>query len=138
MNPQPHPIVGQFGVLIFALLTAYFCFTGKRKDIELSDKFTIGYIDDHIPYVSQPMNIEKVKTKTTTNKVPRQKKQIPKSLLRDVEEITPVNEELYEDCVLALTSLGTKKVQAKKIAQEIFENHQPKTIEEFIKFVYLK
>lgn len=140
MNPQPHPIVGQFGVLIFALLTAYFCFTGKRKDIQLSDKFTIGYIDDDIPCVVQPISTSPRKTNTTTktNKTSTNKNKIPQSLLTPVKEVDPINEELFEDCILALVSLGTKKTQAKRITQEVFENHNPKTIEDFIKFVYVK
>ena len=140
MNPQPHPIVGQFGVLIFALLTAYFCFTGKRKDFQLSDKFTIGYINDDIPQVVQTINTNQRKTKVTTqnNKTSTTKKKVPQSLLTPVKEVDPINEELFEDCVLALVSLGTKKTQAKRIAQEVFDSHNPKTIEDFIKFVYIK
>lgn len=130
MNPQPHPIVGQFGVLIFALLTAYFCFTGKRKDFQFSDKFTIGYINDDVPHVVVHSDVPKnINTK---------KKQVPQSLLTPIKEEEPIDNELFEDCVLALVSLGTKKIQSKKIAKDIFEKHNPKTIEDFIKFVYVK
>jgi hypothetical protein len=130
MNPQPHPIVGQLGVLIFALLTAYFCFTGKRKDFQFSDKFTIGYINDDNTCVVVKDNIPK--------NITRKKKQIPQSLLTPIKEEETIDNQLFEDCVLALVSLGTKKIQSKKIAIDIFKNHNPKTIEDFIKFVYIK
>lgn len=132
MNPQPHPVVGQFGVLIFALLTAYFCFSGKRKDFQFSDQFTVGYINDDVPHVVVERDIPRTKTVT------RKKKQVPQSILTPIKEEEPIDNELFEDCVLALVSLGTKKVQSNRIAKDIFEKHNPKTIEDFIKFVYVK
>lgn len=115
MNPQPDPIIGEFGVLIFSLLVAYFCFTNKQKEnsFNISDKFVIGYIEDK-------------KTPNTQPKVPK----APKEKIFD--------ESLLEDCVLALVSVGTKKSQAKKITKEIFEKHNPQTIEDFIRLAYIK
>ena len=42
------------------------------------------------------------------------------------------------DCLSSLVSLGTKKTQAKKITKDIFEKYNTKTIEDFIKFVFIK
>jgi hypothetical protein len=139
MNQQPHPVVGQFGVLIFALLVAYFSFTGnkKRQSFSFNDQFVIGYINDNQPACSQSINTcPKQSVKKNT------KKKIPQSLLTSTEthETNSVieNNQLYDDCVLCLTSLGSKKQQAKNTVKEIFEKHNPSTIEDFIKFVYLK
>jgi hypothetical protein len=147
MNPQPHPIVGQFGVLIFALLVAYFALTKKpRQDSWDGDTINIGYILE---------NKEPIQTFNKTKSY--QSNYVPKSLIKPIKsqntkQATPKNEcpayvpkqketideSLFNDCVLALVSLGTKKSQSKTIAKNIFDKYNPKTIEEFIKFVYIK
>ena len=139
MNQQPHPIVGQFGVLIFVLLITYFSFFGNKKKQSLSfnDQFVIGYINDNQPVCSQSITTyPKQSVKKNT------KKKIPKNLLTSTEthetNNTIENNQLYNDCILCLTSLGSKKQQAKNTVKEIFEKHNPGTIEDFIKFVYLK
>lgn len=139
MNPQPHPVVGQFGVLIFALLVAYFSFMGnkKRQSFSFSDQFVIGYINDNQPTYSQ--SITTYPKQSVKKNI---KKKIPQSLLTNTEthetKHTIENEQLYNDCIVCLTSLGSKKQQAKNTVKEIFEKHNPSTIEDFIKFVYLK
>lgn len=42
------------------------------------------------------------------------------------------SQQLYLDCVSALYSLGMKKSQAKKKAQEVFSIHNPETVQEFL------
>lgn len=141
MNQQPHPVVGQFGVVIFALLVAYFSFTGnkKKQSFGFNDQFVIGYINDN-----QPVYSESIATYPKQNVKQNTKKKIPQNLLTTIKtnEIkttsTTQNDQLYNDCVLCLTSLGSKKQHAKNTVKEIFEKHNPTTIEEFIKFVYLK
>jgi hypothetical protein len=150
MNPQPHPIVGQLGVLIFAILVAYFALTKKpRQDSWDGDTINIGYILEN----KEPMQ-------TFTQTKPCQSHHIPKSLIKPIKPIKKQNtkqtktqneqpeytakpkemidETLFNDCILALVSLGTKKSQSKTIAKNIFDKHNPKTIEDFIKFVYIK
>jgi outer membrane biosynthesis protein TonB len=160
MNPQPHPVVGQLGVLVFSLLVAYFCFTGnKKKSSVFSDSFAVGYIYDNIPYVEQFEEYKPKKTTVPVSNKPTKRNSVPARLItptikpkpKSVERTTPsiekeksvepeiaINETLFNDCVLALVSLGTKKSQSKIIAKKVFDDHNPKTIEEFIKFVYLK
>lgn len=42
------------------------------------------------------------------------------------------SQQLYLDCISALYTLGMKKSQAKKKAQEIFAIHNPETVQEFL------
>jgi hypothetical protein len=153
MNPQPHPVIGQLGVLVFSLLVAYFCFTGnKKKSSVFSDSFPVGYIYDNIPYVEQ---VEEYKPKniiTPVSNKPTKRNPAPSNIITPTTkpaERTPkkeiatepkivIDETLFNDCVLALMSLGTKKAQSKALAKKVFDEHNPKTIEEFIKLVYLK
>jgi Holliday junction resolvasome RuvABC DNA-binding subunit len=139
MNPQPHPFVGQLGVLIFVLLIVYFSLTNKKRQCAFSDKFTIGYISDDQPVVMQQIDniAKKMATQPKYNK--NKKNAIPYYLITPiVENKKTINQNLVNDCISALVSLGTKKMQAKQITKEIFETHNPSTIEEFIKFVYIK
>jgi outer membrane biosynthesis protein TonB len=153
MNPQPHPVIGQLGVLVFSLLVAYFCFTGnKKKSSVFSDSFTVGYIYDNIPYVEQVEEYKPKKTTVPVSNKPTKRNPVPARLITPTKkpvEQTPkkeiaiepkiaIDETLFNDCVLALVSLGTKKSQSKVMAKKVFDEHNPKTIEEFIKFVYLK
>jgi hypothetical protein len=149
MNPQPHPFVGQLGVLIIALLTVYFSFTNKRKGISFSDEYVIGYINDN---VQQSVEfVDNTKTRKTSVKKSRtipleitspvqkpvvQKPVIQKPVVQQKKVV--INQELFNDCMLALVSLGTKKTEAKRITQDIFIKYNPSTIEDFIKFVYVK
>jgi hypothetical protein len=135
MNPQPHPFVGQLGVLIFVLLIAYFAFTNKKKSYAFDDKFTIGYIYDDHPVVAQSFESNTKPMRT----VKKKRNNIPANLITPILETKKTfDEDLVNDCVSALVSLGTKKTLAKKMAKDIFETHNPQTIEEFIKFIYIK
>lgn len=148
MNPQPHPIVGQFGVLIFSLLVAYFCFFGnnrKQKPQSFSDNFIIGNIYDinntaYAMQLNDPEIINKNQLAIKSNTTRKRKKTIPTNLLSPINhtEKNNFNQQLFDDCMLVLISLGTKKAEAKNMTKKIFENHKPKTIEEFIKFAYVK
>jgi AAA15 family ATPase/GTPase len=144
MNPQPHPFVGQLGVLIIALLTVYFSFTNKRKGISFSDEYVIGYINDNVQHSVEFVDNTKTR-KTNVNKSraipleitsPVQKPVVQKPVVQQKKVV--INQELFNDCMLALVSLGTKKTEAKRITQDIFIKHNPSTIEDFIKFVYVK
>lgn len=42
------------------------------------------------------------------------------------------SQQLFLDCISALHTLGMKKSQAKKKAQEIFAIHSPSTVQEFL------
>jgi hypothetical protein len=119
MNPQPHPFVGQLGVLIFALLVAYFALRGKNN-VQISDKFVVGYVD---PPEQKIVYVEKETEKPSTK--PKNKK-----------KTVTYDQELYDDCISAMISLGTKHAQANRIAKKIFENHNPSTVEEFITLAF--
>jgi len=135
MNPQPHPFVGQLGVLIFVLLIAYFAFTNKKKSYAFDDKFTIGYIYDDHPVVAQSFESDTKPTRT----VKKKRNNIPSNLITPIQKTTNTfDQNLVDECVSALVSLGTKTTQAKKMTKDVFEKHNPQTIEEFIKFVYIK
>ena len=43
---------------------------------------------------------------------------------------------LQQDCILTLTSLGEKKTQAKKLVNDIFNNHTITSIEHFLGVLY--
>jgi len=123
MNPQPHPIVGQFGVLIFALLIAYFALTNnkKKKQFNFDDQFVIGYINDNKPSYCNVIERDMIKPKYNE------------------EIIKPTyNEKLYNDCVACLIALGSKKKQATQTAKDIFEKHSPNNLQEFINLAYKK
>ncbi|NDG28614.1 hypothetical protein EB118_00725 [bacterium] len=139
MNPQPHPFVGQLGVLIIALLTVYFSFTNKRKGISFNDEYVIGYISDNVQKSVEFVDNTKIR-KTSVKKSRVVPLEITSPTQKPVvqQKKIVINQELFNDCVLALVSLGTKKTEAKRITQDIFIKHNPSTIEDFIKFVYIK
>ena len=136
MNPQPHPIVGQFGVLIFALLVAYFALTKKNKQNSWDgDTINIGYIlDDNKPVAKTITPISQ-----TQNQIPSYLvNPVPKQSTTPKKQPPVLNNILFDDCVSALVFLGTKKTQAKTITRQIFNNHKPNSVQEFITLAYTR
>lgn len=143
MNPQPDPIVGNFLAFIFLITVAIYTYKAYLECQVLDiDKFIIGYIEDY-KYIekSKPVKIKPVRmakpvenkskkskvsatqTSTTTTPPPS----LPQKPKRD--------EQLYNDCISSLVSLGYKKTDAKSKTKQAFDNHNITSIQEFIKFV---
>ena len=45
---------------------------------------------------------------------------------------------LYDDGVAVLVGLGYKKMESKKMAQKVFDNHEVQTIQDFVVLVNMK
>jgi hypothetical protein len=124
MNPQPHPIVGEFFAFIIMLLTAFYAYKayiqGKSINLNELDIFTIGYIEETPPAQITHV-VEKHFHKTKTKRVIETKPSFE-------------SQQLYVDCIDALVALGVKKKDAKTRAEFIFSsiNPQPSTVQEFL------
>jgi flagellar biogenesis protein FliO len=109
MNPQPEEYVGKLlalmAIVVF-LSYAYKTFIyGPHMKFE-NDLFTLGYVE--------PNDLNVVVNQSSPAKMSIEKTQ------------------LYLDCVDALHAIGMKKSQAKTRAKEIFEEHNPTSIQEFL------
>jgi len=85
-----------------------YCFLFPPKDcIEISDRFDIGYIDE--PEVKE---VKEVKVK----------------VVKEEKKINPI----LQDCTDTLIALGVPKRKAKAQADNILQNTNIKTVQEFI------
>lgn len=110
MNEQPPEFVSQIvSVIMFMIFSFYFV---KNMNKPFSDFYELGYIKD-IPdnTAFKPANTQLKKTK---------------------EHISPFQLE----CIDVLVSLGETKKSAKQKVNQIFQNHTPKDIQEFIKISF--
>ena len=96
----------------------------------LSDRFELGYIDDNDSNDKVEVAIEE---KDELQELRRQVEIAKlKKQLSELEEPS-LDKALFNDCVDALTGLGTPARKAKAEAQNIFEkNPNIKTVQEFI------
>lgn len=110
-------------------------FSGRKIDLDNIELFR-EYPVKQVQHVSTPVyptyntSTQKRKTKNSNIKQPTKKQAAVIN--------TDVKDTFKEDCINALVSLGTKKKEAKLIVQQIFANHAPTTIQEFIKIAYHK
>jgi len=108
MNPQPSNFLPNIVVIIFIGTCLYYFLTSK-KSISL-DSITVGYVERD----TRPLNIvvhNDIKTKNIDN-------------------------ELFQECVSALHSLGYNKRSAKKLADKVFDKHDVKSTQQFIKLSF--
>lgn len=110
MNPQPTQFVGHcfaFMVIAYALYHFVKAFNDPSLHIDVShlDYFKMGYVENSPVY-----------------------------LLDNTKRNNFSSTQLFKDCVSALNALGSKKTEAKKIATQIFTNHdpQPQSVQEFL------
>jgi len=156
MNPQPDPIVGNFFAFIFVVLTMIYTYKayieGKTFNINNIDKFVIGYIEEYaIPEAAHQTKAKAVQNKKTHTNSPK-KHNTPKTkkINQPTKIDTPIkekvaetsippkpqrNEELYNDCISCLVSLGYKKTQAKQKVKKIFDEHNVTNIQQFIRLI---
>ena len=108
MNPQPNPIIGNvFAGIISILFLYYFCksFFDPTKHINIRelDCFNIGYLENSPIYV-----------------------------LNNSHKNSFISTQLFKDCVSALSALGMKKTESKKITTRIFNESIPTDVQEFL------
>ena len=113
-----------YGILIYWL----YCFCRGYNDPEKyafkkdPDFFELGYIEREDPvvvYVEEPRAKKKPKTKKPKVKKPKVEK--------------PKKHPLFDDCCSALKSLGYKVAQAKQVAEQVFDDNDITSIEQFIR-----
>jgi hypothetical protein len=109
MNPQPEEYVGKILALIAIVVFlsyAYQTFINGPHMKLGNDLFTLGYVE--------PNDLNVIVNQSSPAKMSIEKTQ------------------LYLDCVDALYAIGIKKSQAKIKAKEIFEEHNPTSVQEFL------
>ena len=72
----------------------------------------------------------KSKPKPKHKAVPKKKKVKKKTIKKKQPS------KLQQDCVLALSSIGEKKTQAKKLVDDIFNSHNITSVEHFLGVIY--
>lgn len=108
MNEQPSEWVGIFFAIIVFMVFLYHArqtfLHGPHINYLERDLFNIGYVEaDNINVV-----------------------------VKNSKNINSYDIQLYNDCVDALYAIGMKKSQAKAKTKEVFESHNPKSIQEFL------
>lgn len=112
MNAQSHENLGVVCAVGLFLVFLYHAVKNFRYGPHINinnDLFNIAYIekDDHVNVV-----VPTVKVKVAQPK--------------------PQDTQLFLDCVDALHALGMKKTQAKKIAVSVFNEFNPKSVQDFL------
>lgn len=116
MNAQPSEFFsGLIALIIILGLMLHFL----SCDWKMSDKFTVGYIERQ-PQEQQPVYVSVV------NEAPKPKAK-PK-----------IDRKLFLDCVDVMISLGHKKTSATQQTKQIFNEDNPKNIQEFIDIAFRK
>jgi hypothetical protein len=107
MNEQPQYWVGAFFAIIVFIVFLYHAsqtfFNGPHINYLEKDLFKLGYFD------GSDVNI-------VINKEPK----------------PSYDMQLYKDCIDALYAIGVKKSQAKIRAKQVFESHNPSSVQEFL------
>lgn len=152
MNPQPPEYVGSIFATIFVLMVVFYTIKAcsQGTGINVSDNFIIGYLVDEQTPIKQSPVVPPVRKSQTTKAQPvtNKKKAVQKNTTTTTTTTPPptttttttttprplTNKEtvLYNDCIEALVALGMKKTYSRQIAQEIFQQYQINTIQEFI------
>lgn len=113
MNPQPPEYIGVlFSILFVGLIIVNLIKEFNKKDCsQFNDLFTLGYIEESSPRSIQNINITQVETKASIE-----------------------SQQLYIDCIEALSALGMKKSEAKKRTKQVFASTfpQPQSVQEFL------
>jgi hypothetical protein len=141
MNPQPEPIVGQIGAILFIVAVIFSAiksyFENDGIDIKTLDNFVIGHLEDS--QVEKTVELQPIihhHNNTTVKKYTKPTKVIERVKVKRVVETKPdlESQQLYADCIEALVALGMKKREAKNKALFVFSttHPQPKTIQEFL------
>ena len=114
MNAQPSEF---FSGIIALILILGMMFYFLSCDWKMPDKFTIGYIERQ-PQEQPPVYVSVV------NEAPKPKKK--------------TDRKLFLDCVNVMISLGHKKTSATQKTKQIFNDDNPKSVQEFINIAFRK
>lgn len=112
MNAQSHENLGIVCAVGLFLVFLYHAVKNFRYGPHINinnDLFNIAYLerDNHVNVVVPSVKIVEKKSK-------------------------PYDTQLFLDCIDALYSLGMKKTQAKNIATSVFNEFNPKSVQEFL------
>lgn len=131
--------------IVFVVATSFSIGWAKADGIKpITDKFDLGYIEDRPLEVLEPrkstIKVKQVEEHDELKDLERQVKIAKlKKQLHDLnnpespKESKPSKSPIFDDCVSALTALGSPARKAKAEAQVIFDrNPNIKTVQEFI------
>ena len=130
--------------IVFVVACSFSIGWAKTDGIKpFSDKFELGYIEEDVLPTS-PVEVQvideydELKDLERQVKIAKLKKQLhdinnPKPSAKPAKSSKPSKPAIFDDCVSALTGLGTPARKAKAEAEVIFErNPNIKTVQEFI------
>lgn len=130
--------------IVFVVACSFSIGWAKTDGIKpFSDKFELGYIEEDVLPTS-PVEVQvideydELKDLERQVKIAKLKKQLhdinnPKPSAKPAKRSKPSKPAIFDDCVSALTGLGTPARKAKAEAEVIFErNPNIKTVQEFI------
>ena len=135
--------------IVFVVATSFSIGWAKADGIKpITDKFDLGYIEDRPLEVLEPrkptIKVKQVEEYDELKDLKRQveiaklKQQLhdlnnPKPPIKPTQKPKPTKPAIFDDCVSALTALGSPARKAKAEAQVIFDrNPNIKTVQEFI------
>lgn len=121
MNPQPSPITGDLVALLVMCGVAFYAWKAysEKKAMQISDLFTIGYIE------SDPIVVQDVKHIHNNTHHTHINHNLKTSSFED--------QQLYIDCIDTLVAVGYKKKEARAKAKQIFSSaNPPTTVQEFL------
>lgn len=129
--------------IVFVVACSFSIGWAKADGIKpFTDKFELGYIEDSPveqnvlePVVEEYDELKDLERKVKIAKLKKQLHDInnPKPSVKPDKKSKPSKPAVFDDCISALTGLGTPARKAKAEAQVIFEkNPNIKTVQEFI------
>jgi len=141
-DSQTAYFIAMFIVFVFAL--SFSIGWAKADGIKpISDKFELGYIEEDIPQempiqaqiVEEYDELKDLKRQVEIAKLKQQLHDLsnPKPPIKPTQRPKPTKPAIFDDCVSALTGLGTPARKAKAEVQNIFDrNPNIKTVQDFI------
>lgn len=133
MDNDTTAFFGQIIALFFLAYIAYQFIDGLVRPKERAfktniDNFDLGYINKRmnqgVPTALLPAPVKEPEVVVTV----KEKKVTPKAIPVKPQPVSP----LFNDCVLALRSLGYKAKEAKEITTRYAANHEITTVEDFL------
>ena len=128
-------IIFSIGCLILSVLYGFGVLSIR---IPTFSELTIAEFETEVP--QSPVVVTDIESKPKPKLKPKPKpkyKAAPKKK-KVTKKVTKKKQpsKLQQDCILTLTSLGEKKTQAKKLVNDIFNNHSITSIEHFLGVLY--
>lgn len=140
-------LLGNVFTAIFMIIACYFGTikfhqTQAGQSLPINDYITLGFIEEEPTVIEKKVQIQqpqkKQRQKISKNADSHKNNVTTKPVKTKVNRNQNGFTELQQDCHDALLGLKVTKKEAQYLVHAIFNNHNPKTIQEFLQLAFMR